>query len=1084
MKKSFNLLPLKLKHFFNVVYLFLVFSVGNLYSQTAIFNPSMSITPYGNVDSPMDEEYWNIIDGQTNTKFLDYNELDGMGFTVNLGGTAAIASSISITTANDFSGRDPRNYEVLGSDDGSNFTSIATGVIQCISTRFHTRNYYFVNTTAYKYYRINFTNTCSDDMMQLAEVQLYTCGPAIGGAVTANQSISGQISTTPDGEANLNSGNFAQVSPGIIDYEFDFFMPGHTAAQSFKTSSNVTLSAIKIDVANVFYGGSYLLRIFEGEGDSGTELMTQGISINNTGINTFNLNTPLALTGNQSYTFKIESNDADATFDWTSSSDSDYARGSGYSDGNINNHDFNFQLVYLSNVNWQSVTLTGFTGGVQKWQKDTDINFSSPIDIESTSSTLEPYLVGDLFQTTYFRAVVIGCTTVYSNYVTVSVVNITAAPTASEQTFCAGKTVDDLVATGTDLKWYDVVTGGTALATSTALATGTYFVSQTVSGTESERTSVAVTVNTPSTSSQTVSQCGPYTWAVNGQNYTQSGTYSAVLQNAVGCDSTITLNLTIKDATSSSETVSNCGPYTWAVNGQNYTQSGTYTAVLQNAAGCDSTITLNLTIKNATSSSETVSHCGAYTWAVNGLNYTQSGTYTAILTNAAGCDSTITLNLTINELPIASVSTSSPTTVCQGTLVPLNANTGDGLIYVWRKNNTIINGATNTTYSVINSGFYEVEVTHSNGCKKSSAKTNVTVNPIPSAGSISGRNYVCKGTSIKLTPTVAGGVWSVLKPNLASIDQNGNITGLMKTNQFITEVVAYTVTNIHGCSSSVKRGLGIDSLPVVPIIAGPDKFCSNGTVLYRCTNLGSVSWTAGTLLTASSFYKGVFTHRVAQNGAIPFDNFASSITATSYSTNKVCTSSSTKNIQLRKIASKAFVITAPTNLTVDVPVSVSASSTNLTTLNTSNRFWISSYNLDLSVTATSGLNTTIQALRISTEVPKLYFNAIETSTGCGLTAYKKFTVTAASSLVDATSTQTTSVNGVHLYPNPSNGKFTIENTDGATSVKLVDLSGRVIAMQPIVTGIATVDFTGIATGKYMVHISGKNFNEVQPIVIE
>jgi hypothetical protein len=306
----------------------------------------------------------------------------------------------------------------------------------------------------------------------------------------------------------------------------------------------------------------------------------------------------------------------------------------------------------------------------------------------------------------------------------------------------------------------------------------------------------------------------------------------------------------------------------------------------------------------------------------------------------------------------------------------------------------------------------------------------------------------------------------------------------MKTAQFTTDVVAYTVTNVQGCSSTVKRGLGIDSLPVVPIIAGPDKFCSNGTVLYRCTNLGSVAWTAGPLLTASSAYKGVFTHRVAQNGAIPSDNFASSITATSFSINKVCTSTSTKDIQLRTIASKTFAITAPTNLTVNAPVSVSASSTNLTTLNTSNRFWISNFSLDLSVTSTTALTTTIQALRVPTETPKLYFSATETSTGCGVTAYRQFTVTAASSLVDANSTQTTIVNGVHLYPNPSNGRFTIENTDGATSVKLIDIAGRVIATQPIATGIATVDFSGVATGKYMVHISGDNFNEVQPIVIE
>jgi len=78
-------------------------------------------------------------------------------------------------------------------------------------------------------------------------------------------------------------------------------------------------------------------------------------------------------------------------------------------------------------------------------------------------------------------------------------VNNTAAPTASAQSFCSSATVADLVATGTSLNWYNVATGGTALTSSTALAAGIYYVSQTVSGCESTRTAVTVTITTPAT---------------------------------------------------------------------------------------------------------------------------------------------------------------------------------------------------------------------------------------------------------------------------------------------------------------------------------------------------------------------------------------------------------------------------------------------------------------------------------------------------------------------------------------------------------------------------------------------------------
>ncbi|MFB9088454.1 Ig-like domain-containing protein, partial [Flavobacterium paronense] len=79
------------------------------------------------------------------------------------------------------------------------------------------------------------------------------------------------------------------------------------------------------------------------------------------------------------------------------------------------------------------------------------------------------------------------------------------APTASSQTFCTSATVANLVATGTSLQWYSVATGGTVLASTTALVSGNYYVSQTVNLIESPRTAVAVTINTtasPTASSQ------------------------------------------------------------------------------------------------------------------------------------------------------------------------------------------------------------------------------------------------------------------------------------------------------------------------------------------------------------------------------------------------------------------------------------------------------------------------------------------------------------------------------------------------------------------------------------------------------
>jgi hypothetical protein len=98
-----------------------------------------------------------------------------------------------------------------------------------------------------------------------------------------------------------------------------------------------------------------------------------------------------------------------------------------------------------------------------------------------------------------------------TNVSAVLTVGDSPAPTAAAQSFCNAGTVADLVAAGAVLQWYAVATGGTALAGTTVLATGAYYVSQTVNGCESARASVSVTVNTtaaPTAAAQTICNAG------------------------------------------------------------------------------------------------------------------------------------------------------------------------------------------------------------------------------------------------------------------------------------------------------------------------------------------------------------------------------------------------------------------------------------------------------------------------------------------------------------------------------------------------------------------------------------------------
>jgi hypothetical protein len=70
------------------------------------------------------------------------------------------------------------------------------------------------------------------------------------------------------------------------------------------------------------------------------------------------------------------------------------------------------------------------------------------------------------------------------------------------------------------------------------------------------------------------------------------------------------------------DTISACGSYTWLVNGTTYTSSGNYSETFTSIQGCDSIITLSLTINSVNTVVQSVTACNSYTW-IDGYNYTQ-----------------------------------------------------------------------------------------------------------------------------------------------------------------------------------------------------------------------------------------------------------------------------------------------------------------------------------------------------------------------------------------------------------------------------------------------------------------------------
>jgi uncharacterized delta-60 repeat protein len=202
------------------------------------------------------------------------------------------------------------------------------------------------------------------------------------------------------------------------------------------------------------------------------------------------------------------------------------------------------------------------------------------------------------------------------------------------------------------------------VATSTVHSCSNYSWNQTaqtytVSGTYGDTVAVAgscdsiyvlnLTIGAPNTGTNIVSTCGSYTW-IDGITYNSSTTLPTyLLTNQSGCDSLVSLQLTIFPNVNSTETIETCDSFTWSTNGQTYNNSGQYQMTLQTINGCDSLVLLDLTVHMSSQTSETINTCDQYIWPVNNMTYTSSGTYQETYTSQFGCDSIVSLDLTINN---------------------------------------------------------------------------------------------------------------------------------------------------------------------------------------------------------------------------------------------------------------------------------------------------------------------------------------------------------------------------------------------------------------------------------------------------
>ena len=508
-----------------------------------------------------------------------------------------------------------------------------------------------------------------------------------------------------------------------------------------------------------------------------------------------------------------------------------------------------------------SVTLTAqSTGGVYLWN-----NGSTLSSITVSMSGTYTVTVSNAFECSASASVV--------------VTDVTNPPAdiLGYDHVCDGGSVLLQAIGGTSFVWEDGTATNVRTVTPATTTTYTVTVSNTYGCTNTK--SITVTVNPLPVVTMTgnnsicegqsttlfVSGGTTYYWN-NGSHASRitvstAGTYSVTVTDANGCSSngsvelivhtppTITINGRTELCQGGSTTLTAAGGSSYVWNSGATTQSitasyaGSYSVVGTDQYGCSASKSVVVTMAPVNASitgtrylchgqSTTLTAVGdagnTYHWfdgsTSSDIVITSAGQYTLTVTNAAGCQNT--LSAIVSEYSITAPTISGNLTICEGQSTTLRASGGNS--YEWD------DGSMQALITVNATGTYSVTATNnSTGCTASTSVT-VLVNPAPTVNIMS-QDVVCRGESIALTAI----------SNATSFNwSTGQNTSVVTVAPNVTSNFTVMVTDENGCSSTATKQITVNPLPSV-FVSGPTAVCYGETATLTATGGVAYQWSTG-----------------------------------------------------------------------------------------------------------------------------------------------------------------------------------------------------------------------------------------------
>ena len=498
----------------------------------------------------------------------------------------------------------------------------------------------------------------------------------------------------------------------------------------------------------------------------------------------------------------------------------------------------------------------------------------------------------------------------------------------------------------------------------------------------------------------------------------------------------------------------------------------------------------------------TSSAASSYAWSngatTQSVTVTLPGSYNVTVSDGNGCVGSATpVTVTINPNPTPTVTPNGPTTFCVGGSVILTSSPASS--YTWS------NGATTQAITPATSGSYSVTVTDAIGCLGSSTPVTVTVYPNPSPTiTPGGPTTFCDGGSVTL---MASAATSYLWSN-ASTTQSILVT---TSGSYIV-----TVTDANGCvGSSTAMAVQVNANPTPTATPnGPTVFCDGGFALLTSSAATNYLWSDGsttstiTVMTSGSYNVTVTDSNGCQGSATPVTvtvNPNPTPTITPGGPTIFCDgdsamlSASASTSYLWSNGATAQTITATTsgsyNVTVTdangcegsaTPVSVTVHANPQVPLiqqeglllicsvgGMSGYEWYHNSNL----LATCNTDTCQCVAAGDYQVVITDVNDCSSSSGTFTTANCPLGV-AVPGLGPA----------IHLYPNPSSGKFVIELsriTARNVSINLTNTLGETVFLTDV-TGSHTVlvDLGDVPSGFYVVHVEADGEQFIEKVIVE